>query len=107
MTEEELCGAIREFVTAESGFTVDGDDNFFAAGLTSAQLVGMHGRLAAALGRDLPVYLLVAYPTSRSLAQRLATPDVDPVPAAGPDGAAGWTPQARRALRARVRQLKG
>jgi hypothetical protein len=107
-TEHDLCAQLVGFVGAEAGFDIDPDGNFFATGLTSAQLVGVHGRLCAALDRALPVYLLVTYPTCRSLARRLAAPDIGVGAAVGAAGApTGWTPQARRALRGQLRQQRG
>lgn len=65
------------------------EDNFFEAGGDSIQLGIVHARVAEAIGRDLPVTDLFAYPTIRALAHHL-------------EGAATTASEARqRALRQR------
>ncbi|MBK9250350.1 MAG: hypothetical protein IPM70_00080 [Proteobacteria bacterium] len=71
------------------------DENFFELGGQSLLLMQAHRRLAERLQRDLPIVLLLQYPTIRTLAQAL-----DGAPAAR-DMAAEIAARARRQLEAR------
>jgi Phosphopantetheine attachment site len=114
--EEQVAAQLAEHIHAVSGASIGLDTSFFTAGLNSATLVALHGRL-----RDRFPGLLIAemfkYPNRRSLARFLAsTPGTPGTP--GPPGTPGtaavavpravredWTaPDARRDLRARIRQ---
>ena len=71
------------------------DENFFELGGQSLLLMQAHRRLAERLQRDLPIVLLLQYPTIRPRAQAL-----DGAPAAR-DMAAEIAARARRQLEAR------
>jgi hypothetical protein len=104
VAEEQMAALLAEHIHAVSGTDIGLDTSFFAAGLNSATLVALHTRL----GRLFPGLLIsemFKYPTRRSLARFLAgaagthrTVRQDH-PGAFPD-----SPDARRALRARIRQ---
>ncbi len=59
---------------------IDVDDSFFDLGGNSLQIVQVHSKLAAALGRDLPVIDLFVYPTVRTLAQYVREASAPPRP---------------------------
>ncbi|HEV3458631.1 MAG TPA: amino acid adenylation domain-containing protein, partial [Thermoanaerobaculia bacterium] len=72
-------------------------DNFFDLGGHSLRLLGVQGRLRDALGREVPIADLYAYPTVASLTAHLAAPE-PPAAAAGPAmPAASGTSRRRRA----------
>jgi hypothetical protein len=93
-----------------SGIDVPAEASFFEAGVTSADLITVHRRLCEATGRELNVKVFFKYPTRRSLAGHLAAPDEAARDEPSPDvpaptaPSAGWSADARRALRARLQQ---
>ncbi|MEV0232189.1 acyl carrier protein [Nonomuraea sp. NPDC050786] len=104
--EAALVAAIQEV----TGLSMPVDASFFAAGLTSATLVGVFERLADKLPPDVPVTVFFKYPTRRSLARHLseqAAPGAASLPeaVAGPSGRI--TAQHRRDIRSRLRERKG
>lgn len=115
--EEQAAALLAEHIRAVTGLSVGLDVSFFAAGLNSATLVAVHTRLAGQFPRLL-IAEMFKYPTRRSLARFLAgragptraTGATGATAATGPVGsrpdssAAADSPEARRALRARIRQ---
>lgn len=90
--EREVRAVLDELVRDVAGISTDLDGSFFEAGLTSALLVEIHGRLQSRLGRAIPVTDLFEHPNRRALARHLAAPvDAVRVPAgsSGPVDAAG------------------
>ena len=101
----ELETLIGELITELSGLSIDPEQSFFAAGLTSATVVALHQRLLARLPLDFDVTKLFKYPSMRALARFLADPASTPERVTRQNWAApGSAADARRELRARIRQ---
>lgn len=93
--------ALAEAITTVTGVTLSEDASFFEAGITSAHVVTIHELVQRSLGRQFPVTAFFRHPTRRAMADFLATAPVrQAVLTAQPDS---WTAQARRDIRARIR----
>ncbi|MFI5957607.1 acyl carrier protein [Cryptosporangium sp. NPDC051539] len=107
--ERHLRDTLAELVREQLGTPIDADRSLFEAGLTSVAALAVHAGLQRSIGAEFPISTLFKYPTTRALAAFLATaldePAAAPLDAA--PGDAGWTPRARRELRAQLRQRKG
>lgn len=106
--EEQAAALLAEHIRAVTGLSVGLDVSFFAAGLDSATLVAVHARLNGRFPQLL-IAEMFKYPTRRSLARFLAdragaTRVAAPVASRPDSSAAADSPEARRALRARIRQ---
>lgn len=103
--EDAVRAVLAEVILDVAGVATELDRTFFEAGLTSAQLVEVHTRLQARLGRAMPVTDLFQYPTCRALARQVAAgSQTEPVSAPPPQPRPGRSAaRERRELRAWLR----
>jgi hypothetical protein len=106
--EQEIEALLADHIRVVSGTDIGLDANFFAAGLNSAMLVALHAQLNGLFPRLL-ITEMFKYPTRRSLARFLAgsaevAADGAPRAVRQDWGTSADSPDARRVLRARIRQ---
>lgn len=130
--EPDMLALVDAVVREVLGAPIDPRAGFFEAGITSVLLVRMHARLVERLGHPIPLWAPFKYATARALAAHLsdlvaANPrgadqggadpggaDTGGAGTGGEPGARAAEPrpavagtEARRLLRARIRQGKG
>ena len=83
------------------------DENFFDAGLTSLNLVGLHELSSRELASPFPVTAMFAYPNLRALRRHLTQGDLATAPVAGLRPAGGDQRRIGNARRELRRQIRG
>jgi iturin family lipopeptide synthetase A len=97
---------LAEAITAVTGLALPPDVGFFEAGVTSAHVVTIHELVQRSLGREFPVTAFFRHPTRRALAAVLAAEAGharQAQQAVLPERPSGRIAQARRDIRARIR----
>jgi hypothetical protein len=73
-----VLGHLEQALPSVLGRSISRDENFFEAGLTSADLVRLHAGIGADAVTDLPVTALFAYPNLRALGRYLSDGEAPP-----------------------------